>query len=723
MAIQRTIQHPGVEITEVDKSQYTPAIEGTYCLLAGYADKGEELNPLIVSNSQTFETIYGQPTNEAERYFYYTGQEILRTGGTLVAAKMPYDNVISNHYKAIGVTISEGNNISGFMDTSVTSGQIEDVGYTDFATITNSDALNISRNEYDQVLAGLTTAGATFPTTVSTYDFLLVNNNKDSVNGANENEGIVVAIVDPIDAMNIQRVLSGASDTDQMDLLSGISTPDLRDYIDGNDFSVNLINDFSKSSVSEDIMRQFPAIEYLSGGSLINKEYSHHMGIVVCQVFAGEQEEGKLKIGILEAFVGSIHNDQRDPATGQSIYLVDMVNAGSNYFQMFYNNSGGSLPTWDLETQDNNTILYKASSVYPLIGFTKLEAEKKIQGGQIKSELQKVFEKVSNIDQIQIDVVVDGGLSTIGQFTDDAGGSLYDPITDIDPDDVIIQDSNSLATWRDIVSEMILFCRDVRKDCMTIVDVPRHLVLEGDMKYIRPTKPSNTFSEQIGQKLKYVTGLNSSYAALYGNWFKMVDGFTGKNFWIPQSTKMAGIYIYNDRIANIWDAPAGLNRGIIYGVNDLAYNPNGKDADQLYIKSINYAQKYPLDGFIAEGQKTTQVKPSAFDRVNVRRLFLRLERLVYEVSRYFVYEPNNYFTRRRLVDMVDPIFSRIKQQGGMYDYEIVCNDSNNTPDVIDRNELKIAFFIKPVKTAEYILVDFVAVNTGTDFSEVINEII
>ena len=729
MPIQRNIQHPGVEIREIDKSQYTPAIEGTYCLLAGYADKGEESNPIIVSDAQSFTSIYGEPTNEAERYFYYAGQEILRTGGTLIAAKLPYDNLISNHYKAIGINITDGNPISGFTAatppntgfTTVTSEQLSAVGYTDYATVDMSNPLNMPTTDYDVLLAGMTSSGASFPTTASTYDFLIVDKSKQTIQGTDENEGILIAIVDPIDALNVQRVLSGAADTDSMDLLSGFTTSDGRTYIDGNDMSVNLIDKFSNSSVSEDIMRQFPTIEFFDGGASINREYSHHIGVIVCQVFTSNQDEGKFKIGILEAFVGSIHNDARDKSTSQSIYIADLINAGSRYIQMFYNNSNGSLPVWQNEVQDNDTILYKSSSTYPLIGFDKDETEKKIKGGEIKSELQKIYEKVSNIDEIQIDLVIDGGLSTIAQFTDDAGGTLYEPIIDVDPDDVTITQPSDLATWRDIVSEMIIFCRDARKDCMTILDVPRHLVIEANSKYIRPTVPDNTFSNTIGQKLKYVTGLNSSYAALYANWFKMVDGFTGNNFWIPQSVKMAGIYIYNDRIANIWDAPAGLNRGIIYGVNDLAFNPNDKDADQIYIKSINYAKRYPLDGFIAEGQKTTQVKPSAFDRVNVRRLFLRLERLAYQVSRYFVYEPNNFFTRRRLVDMLDPIFSRVKQQGGLYDYLIVCDERNNTPDVIDRNELKVAIYLKPVKTVEFILIDFIATRTGGDFSEILDE--
>jgi phage tail sheath protein FI len=188
---------------------------------------------------------------------------------------------------------------------------------------------------------------------------------------------------------------------------------------------------------------------------------------------------------------------------------------------------------------------------------------------------------------------------------------------------------------------------------------------------------------------------------------------------MPETTKAAAIYVRNDRLGNVWDAPAGLNRGIIYGVSDLSFNPKDKEADQLYTKSFNYAKQYPLDGFILEGQKTSQTKPSAFDRVNVRRLFLRLERAVYQAARYFVMEPNNTFTRQRLVDTIEPIFRNVKSQGGMYDYKIICDESNNTPEVIDANELRVSLLIKPVRVCEYLLIDFLATRTDANFEELV----
>jgi phage tail sheath protein FI len=296
----------------------------------------------------------------------------------------------------------------------------------------------------------------------------------------------------------------------------------------------------------------------------------------------------------------------------------------------------------------------------------------------------------------------------------------YDPIHNPSNFDNPQDDGTS---WRQVCDKMIDFAAKIRKDCVVILNTPRSLVLEGNQKVLRKSKPDRTFSSTIGQKLNMFTGLNSSYAALYTNWFKVIDDFTGQPCWIPESIKAAGVYCNTDRVANMWDAPAGLNRGVLSGVVDIAFNPTIKESDQLYIKSMNYAKKYPLEGYVVEGQKTTQVKPSAFDRVNVRRLFLRLERMVYQVARYFVYEPNNVFTRRRFVSTITPIFKSIKAAGGMYDFLIVCDESNNTSEVIDNNELRCVIMIKPVRTAEFIRIAFVATRTDANFKEILEEVL
>lgn len=704
----RNINSPGVEITELDLSQYAPAMVGTSFLVMGFSDKGEEFNPLEITSMDDFETNFGRPNNEAERYFYYTAKDVVRNNANLIATKLPYNNVISKNYKWIGISVDNESSIttSDPVDLQEISGY-----FSQKAMVTTSTTMNIATSAYDAIAAGADFTGAQ-----AAYDFIIVNENKARINGAEGNQGIFTVIVDMIDALNVQRMFPNPSDDDQLSLITGIDYPS---GIVASDFAQPLTGTYVGSSVSEDLMRQFPTIEFISGGTLVDPYYAQQLGVIVCNTVADPNNEGKLNVGILEAFVGSINPNKKDPATGLSIYLGDLINNQSKYIKWYANLDNASLLP---DPNDTSIVLYKADDEYPLIGFTDAECEKRIVGQTIVQNMKNVFEKLSNIDGVQIDVVADAGLSTIAEFTNDSGaaGSIFDPVND--PDDGYIDSTNKVEYWRSVASEFIGFCQDIRKDCMTVLDAPRNLVLEGNQKYIRKTAPENTFSNTIGKALRYITGLNSSYAALYSNWTKAIDDFTGVAFWLPPTTKVVGIYANNDFTANIWDAPAGLNRGIIDGIVDLSFNPNRKAADQIYMKSINYAKKYPLDGFILEGQKTTQVKPSAFDRVNVRRLFLRLERLTYQVARYFVYEPNSEFTRRRLVDVLTPIFQATKAAGGLYDYMIVCDESNNPPEVIDRNELHVAILLKPVRSIEFLLVKFIATRTDANFEEILNVI-
>lgn len=703
----RTINSPGVEIREIDKSQYTTAIVGTNCLVQGYADKGEEYNPINISNMDDFESNFGKPTNEAERYFYYTANEVIRNGGNLVAAKLPYNNDLSNNYKYIGINIDTGATI-----TTAAPIDVQDISgyFSKYAQITNTSTLNIPTSAYDTIKAGGDLVGSQ-----SSYDFIIVNENKARIAGANTNEGIFITIIDPIDGMKVQRMFPNPTDSDTFECLTGINYPSGILY---TDFAAPLTGTYIGQSISEDLARKFPTIEWLNNGTSIDPYYSQQIAILVCNTSSDPNNEGKLNIGILEAFVGSIHIDKKDPSTGQSIYIADIINSNSDYIRMYgKQNNSSSLP----DDSDTTIVLFKKDDSYPLIGFTDAESIKYIVGGTVVNNMKTVFEKLSNIDNDQLDIVIDGGLSTISEFCDTNGtsGMLFDPLTSTIGE---IDSSTDVENWRNVCDEIISFCADTRKDCMAILDVPRNLVLSANEKYIRKTAPTNTFSNKIGNKLRYITGLNSSYGALYSNWNKAIDDFSGTPYWLPPTAKAVGIYCYNDRVGNIWDAPAGLNRGVINGITDLSFNPNVKESDQLYIKSINYAKMYQLDGFILEGQKTTQVKPTAFDRVNVRRLFLRLERLVYNISRYYVMEPNNAYIRRSLVDSIEPTFKAVKNAGGIYDYYIVCDETNNTPEVIDRNELKVAIMIKPVKTAEFILVDFIATKTSANFAELAQQI-
>jgi len=139
----------------------------------------------------------------------------------------------------------------------------------------------------------------------------------------------------------------------------------------------------------------------------------------------------------------------------------------------------------------------------------------------------------------------------------------------------------------------------------------------------------------------------------------------------------------------------------------------------LYKINVNPIAFFPADGFVIYGQKTLYKKPSAFDRINVRRLFLYLEKSTQSVLKFFLFEPNSISTRTRLVGAITPVFDQAKVNDGIYNYQIICDERNNTPDIIDNNEMKVSIYIQPVRTAEYILADFIATRTGVDFQEII----
>jgi phage tail sheath protein FI len=168
-----------------------------------------------------------------------------------------------------------------------------------------------------------------------------------------------------------------------------------------------------------------------------------------------------------------------------------------------------------------------------------------------------------------------------------------------------------------------------------------------------------------------------------------------------------------------WFAPAGFTRGVLLGVNDLGMYPKQKQRDQLYKIGLNPVPFFPVEGFVIFGQKTLLKKPSAFDRINVRRLFLDLEVATRDTVKYFVFEPNTLFTRTQVVNTLTPIFDNAKNTEGLYDYLIICDERNNTPDVIDQNELKVDIYLKPVRAAEFILVSFYATRTGQNFQELL----
>jgi phage tail sheath protein FI len=208
---------------------------------------------------------------------------------------------------------------------------------------------------------------------------------------------------------------------------------------------------------------------------------------------------------------------------------------------------------------------------------------------------------------------------------------------------------------------------------------------------------------------------NTSYAASYWPWVQTQDPDSGQNVWVPASTMIGGVYAYNDTVAEPWFAPAGINRGGLTTVIRAAQKLSQSNRDTLYTGKVNPIATFPGTGVVVYGQKTLQTQASALDRVNVRRLLIALKSYISQVAQNLVFEQNSIATRNQFLSQVNPYLESVQQRQGLYAFRVIMDDSNNTPDVIDRNELIGQIYIQPTKTAEFIYLDFNILPTGATF--------
>jgi hypothetical protein len=223
------------------------------------------------------------------------------------------------------------------------------------------------------------------------------------------------------------------------------------------------------------------------------------------------------------------------------------------------------------------------------------------------------------------------------------------------------------------------------------------------------------YAKTVTNAISSAADQDSSYAASYWPWCQTTDPNTGQLVWVPASTMIPGVYAYTDRVSEPWFAPAGINRGGLGTVRQVEKKLTQTDKDNLYTGKVNPLATLPGRGVVVYGQKTLQTKPSALDRVNVRRLLISLKSYISQVADNLVFEQNTAATRNQFLSQVNPYLDSVQQRQGLYAFKVVMDDTNNTPDVIDRNQLVGAIYLQPTKTAEFIYLNFNILPTGATF--------
>lgn len=373
---------------------------------------------------------------------------------------------------------------------------------------------------------------------------------------------------------------------------------------------------------------------------------------------------------ILETFPFVSFASNAKNTDGTSNYVKDVINSRSRYVWMagfgssaFGSNSGTSAAS-GVNYQDAS---YDDVRTVSLSGGTN-------SGALSTSNYATGFNLVADKDTVTVDFLIAPGMTTRENQTT-------------------------------VVNNLVTIAGTTRKDCVVVASPARTDVVNSATPVTSAVTTANTFT-------------NSSYLVVDNNYLKVYDKYNDKYIFIPAASSTAGIMAATDLNAAPWFSPAGSRRGQYLGITTLAYTPTKAERDTLYKAGINPIANLPGQGVLLFGDKTKLNRPSAFDRINVRRLFITMERAIALAARNTLFEFNDEFTRAEFVNIVEPFLREIKGRRGITDFRVVCDETNNTPAVIDRNEFVANIFVKPARSINYITLNFVAVRTGVDFEEV-----
>ena len=779
---QRTINSPGVEIRESDLSFTTPTAAGTNVYVTGFAQQGPIDEVLLITTKQELVQIYGPPTNAAERYFHYTLAELLNSPATVYAGRLPYGpstgDGFGSKYSALAYSVSSVTaDATGKLESTTT---LSNTG-SGLYVVGAPSHFELTESQYLQLLdgSGLTWNNDSRAASVAPTSFSDIGNagfivlNKTQLANNDGFEGTYVGVLDntqnpatPFNAISGVNVLTAAADnvapgsytslptsTLTFDLTSsqtdgsGQSISRVMENLTDYDLDGRTYDDFIQFGVfklrksiyaNEATKLDYVLTDIVAGSINANRTQLNPNGGADVTAFVGNQDSQNIKVLVNDNISNRLLGSNGLDSLGRPIQklktkggLRNATAANTGFAAYPPTAASGSAGALAGLAKIPNT-----ADLFPLGQFTNQTVTTKILG-DIPSKLERSLDNIKNDEVYNIDIVAEAGLGTINAimsadtvnpyyYDDEAySGNIKTAVealrTQSDISGTALTLRNNYST---IFNKFEKFVKPPyeggdRGDCIFIADPIRQIVIKGENTKPLSDKTKN-FQTEIYWPIRHqFENENTSYATVYGNWMAVADSYSGKQCWVPSSGFAAAAMARTDAIAFPWFAPAGFTRGLVSFANDIAVNPNQKQRDELYKANINPIAQFPGSGIVIFGQKTLQKKPSAFDRINVRRLFLSLERPTKQLARQFVFEQNSEFTRTRLVNALTPLFERAKNNEGVYDYLIVCDERNNTPAVIDANELVVDIYLKPTRTAEFILVNFYATRTDANFQELV----
>ena len=667
---------PGVNVSEIDLTTIVPAVSTTTGGIAGLFRWGPVGKLVLVDSEASLVNRFGKPTNlNAETFF--TAANFLSYGNALYvsrAANTTYSGNTVGTWSAVANTASY--TFNAILNVKNEDDYDQKLTANSFASNTqilyvakypgdlgNTLKLSVCDNatQYQSSLANVATTTFSGNSMVITFD--------DSGSYVRSNAAYQALTVG--DYLYVGNTIVGYQYVQVA--AKPASTPT------GNTFTVNLSSTYTLSSsvsMSGTITRNweyFQSVDKAPGSSDYNTSFGNTAAVDEVHVVVSDQD-GKftgVPGTILEVYQGLSRATDAKTQDGATNYYVNVLNQSSQYLWWTNHRSGYSV----------NTAINIATTA------TATPLSLSFQGGN------------DGFDETAVGTY-------IGNIT-----NAYDLFASTENVDVALVMAGKTAgtNGTQLANYLIDNVANVRKDCVVFVS-PQSLDVVNN----------------VGSELSSVTTFrnnlrSTSYAVLDSGYKYQYDKYNDIYRWVPLNGDIAGLCVVTDTQRDPWWSPAGFNRGQIKNIIKLAYNPKQADRDVLYSAGVNPVVTFPGQGTILYGDKTLLAKPSAFDRINVRRLFIVLEKAIATASKFTLFEFNDAFTRSQFVSLVTPFLKDIQGRRGIYDFKVVCDETNNTGEVIDGNRFVGDIYIKPARSINFIQLNFVAVRTGVEFSEIVGK--
>ena len=693
---------PGVHVREIDLTGIVPAVPTTIGGIAGAFEKGPVGSIVRVGSEEEMVKIFGEPQNTSNQFeTFFTAANFLQYSDQLsiVRCESGVTNAIASgtsfiirdddHYEdafkdgqasvgewAARTAGTHGNSIgvsicatsTAYEETAkTTTTATESIGAT-VIDLTSASGFNV----HDIVNFGETLGFEYQVTAVSTDESTITVKLKD----------------DPTGAGLQTEVASGASVRRRWRFY------DLFDAAPGtSDFAT----ENKRGTQDEMHIVVFDQLGEISGFSVT--------------------ANGNRTNAVLETFPNLSKNSAGKSPQGDSTYYADRIFRSSSYIYWMDHNTAGENWGTDFDGQDVSIVMEDGGS-----DGAGTDAGDNIVLDGTNSAQNDAGGKIQGETGVTSYVALDTPTTTLlKNGTDDyavTAGELqnaYDEFKDAETVDINLilggkggGDANTAASQDTHVTMLTALVED-RKDCVAFVS-PYRAATVG-------VSSSNTATANVVEAFDLCP--SSSYVVFDSSYKYMYDKYNDVYRYVPMNGDTAGLCAYTDNVADPWFSPAGLNRGNVRGAIKLSYTPKKSERDQLYRARVNPVVDFPGQGVVLFGDKTALSKPSAFDRINVRRLFLVLEKAIATASKFQLFEFNDEFTRASFRNLVEPFLRDVQGRRGIFDFRVVCDDTNNTGEVIDRNEFIGDIYIKPARSINFITLNFVAVRTGVEFSEVV----